>query len=707
MKQPATLLIAALVVFAWTTVAGAGSPSDDLAGQIKNQVYQFVNEGPSTGPSPSVAEFEQLVSTASWSEIWPSAGGGEATQAVTAGIWNNAIQATLDKYGTVYLPKTAAPYYIDNPIVLKSGQRLCADPDAEIRLRPGVNTCMVRNENIVSGQSGPPPAAKPDTGIIVEGGIWTTLATTPSQSNGNTRGRSDQQNSVPGSHGVILMSNVDGLVTRNLTIRQSMAHGIQVSNCNNFLVDGIAFDEQRRDGVHVNGSASYGIIRNISGDTYDDVVALNAWDWLNATPTFGQIDHVVVENIHGDPVGNSSDEIRLLPGNKTFADQSTLNSSIKDCVLRDLYDIRTVKMYDQPNLELGRNVDFSDPIGTIKNVYFDNLVYNRPGRFQVAANVEGVSVNNVQLNYDVNAPANSNAKLVEVGPMSMTFKFNGDPSSWVEVFSPDRDITVSDFHLTNVTTQVGADRQPLSGAEARLVQVASQKLNPNYPNTTPRGGTGKVKLVGCLISASVANPSFETGVGNSALPTDWFYEGNVRACQEVATLGGLETTASGSHVLQLNAGDNASVYAYQDLPTDFAAGTAYTLTVALGMRNDHIGNADYADSMDWTLSFNYSDTGKELARLSGTILNDATHTGFLTDQTLRYIANAADASHGIQIRIFGSTVGKNSGGLAGCGLLSVDNVRLEGAAVPEPSSLMLLSAALLGLVIYCYKRAAR
>jgi len=48
-------------------------------------------------------------------------------------------------------------------------------------------------------------------------------------------------------------------------------------------------------------------------------------------------------------------------------------------------NIRTVKMYDQPNLELGRDKDFADPIGTIRNVYFSRLIFERPGRFQIAA----------------------------------------------------------------------------------------------------------------------------------------------------------------------------------------------------------------------------------------------------------------------------------------------------------------------------------
>ena len=40
-------------------------------------------------------------------------------------------------------------------------------------------------------------------------------------------------------------------------------------------------------------------------------------------------------------------------------------------------------------------------------------------------------------------------KLVEIGPMSATWKYQpDDPSKWVEVFSPDRDVTVRNFHLT-------------------------------------------------------------------------------------------------------------------------------------------------------------------------------------------------------------------------------------------------------------------
>lgn len=487
------LLVAAILALA-IGERSAAATNDELAGQIEARVCHSVNAPAAADRPASVAEFEELAVTASWAEIWPKVGGGEQTRTVEGPIWNTPIQAALAKYGAVFLPKRDAPYYINNPIVLKSGQRLCADRGAEIRLVPGVNTCMVRNEHIVGGHDGPIPAEiEPDTHIVIEGGIWTTLATSGSQCNGNIYGRSAQQADVPGCHGVVVMNNVRGALIRNLTVRQSKAHGIQLSNCHEFLVENIAFEEHRRDGVHAHGPASYGIIRNIRGATEDDFVALNAWDWRNAAPTFGPIDHLLVEGID---CGGGTDEIRLLPGTKTFASGAKLDCPIVDCVFRDLRNIRTVKIYDQPNLELGRDQDFCDPIGTVTNVRFSKLVFNRAGRFQIAANVDGLSIDNVQLNFDINTPENKDFKLVEIGPMSQTATSGAsDPSAWVELFSPDRDVTVRSFRLTNVSTKVGDRITPLTDAEARLVKVSDQQPNPDYPKTTPRGGTGKAKMV--------------------------------------------------------------------------------------------------------------------------------------------------------------------------------------------------------------------
>lgn len=441
--------------------------------------------------------FRPLVRIGNWTEVWPGKDGKQQPLAVTGEVWTAAIQAALDRHNTVTIPARAQPYYLDAPIVLKSGQSLIAEAKAEIRLQPGVNTCMVRNEHVVGAQTN----SAPDRDIVIEGGLWTTLTTAPNQWNGNTRGRSAKENDIHGCHGVILLNNVCGAVVRNITVRQSRAFGVHVSNSSDFLVEGLTFEDQDRDGVHVNGPASYGIIRNVRGVTHDDFVALNAWEWANYAPSFGPIHHMLVEDVTGaqkasadyaSPFPDGTAEIRLLPGTKTFADGSKLACDISDCVLRNLTDIRTVKAYDQPNLELGRDKDFCDPIGTLRNIFFSQLVLSRPGRFQIAANVEGFTIDDVQLRF---APPDA-FRLVEIGPMSEAYKNNpNDPATWAELFSPDRDVTVRAFKLTDVRLLQGGQLVPFPDARSRLVSVADQKPNPDYPKTVPRGGTGKAILL--------------------------------------------------------------------------------------------------------------------------------------------------------------------------------------------------------------------
>jgi polygalacturonase len=161
------------------------------------------------------------------------------------------MQAALAKHGAVFLPNRDKPYYINDPIVLKSGQRLSADSKTEIRLVPNTSTCMVRNEHPIDGSDRPLPAdAKPDTQILIEGGIWTTLATGLTsgglyQYNGNGLAWSTRQKTgIPPAihcHGVIFLSNVRGVAVRNLVVRQSGSYALHMSNCREFLVEGVIF----------------------------------------------------------------------------------------------------------------------------------------------------------------------------------------------------------------------------------------------------------------------------------------------------------------------------------------------------------------------------------------------------------------------------------------------------------------------------------
>ena len=435
----------------------------------------------------SLSDFRDLVRTETWTEKWPDASGKIESRSVTAEIWTRAMQASLDAQGLLHIPARKDPYYLDGPLILKSGQSLTADAQAEIRLKPGCNTCMVRNANLTGFKDRPVPEdTKPDTEIHIEGGIWTTLATARTESNGNIRGFSSKQNPVFGTHGVILLHNVRRVSVKNITVRQSKPFAIHFGNARDFTVDGLTLDDHRRDGVHVNGPASNGVIRRVSGTSHDDPVALNAWEWKNYAPSYGPIRDVLIEDLTGAPEGvPAANAIRLLPGVKRFDDGTTLACPLEDITLRRITDIREFKLYDQPNLELGRDKDFSIGVGTLKNIRFEDLVFNRPGVIELHANTDGLAIQNVRLNF----PITPDYHLLAIGPKSQTYKYgrSGDPARWAEIFSPDLDCTVRNLSVSGVRTRDSQTDLPIE----QIVHIIEQQLNPDYPNTTPRGGTGK------------------------------------------------------------------------------------------------------------------------------------------------------------------------------------------------------------------------
>ena len=434
----------------------------------------------------SLSSFHSLIRSETWTENWPDASSKVETRIVAAEVWTQAVQAALDAHGEVHIPAREQPYYLDGPLILKSGQKLTADPKAEIRLTPGCNTCMVRNEHVVTMNKKPVPADLPlDTDISIEGGIWTTLANEVS-TNGNERGHSSKENPVFGTHGVILLQNVRRVLVKNVTIRESSPFGVHLANAHEFTVENITLEEHRRDGVHVNGPASDGFIRGVRGNSIDDDVALNAWEWKNYAPSYGPIERIVVEDVTGCPgdehEGNIA--IRLLPGVKRFDDGTKLDCPIRNITLRRITDIRHFKIYDQPNFELGRDNDFSIGVGTVKSLRLEDLTFNRPGQIELHANTDGLSIHNVQVNH----PITPDWHLLAIGPLSQTYKPSKveDSAKWFEIFSPDLDCTVRNVSITGVRRDSQADL-PIE----QVVKVIEQKPNPDYPKTTPKGGVGK------------------------------------------------------------------------------------------------------------------------------------------------------------------------------------------------------------------------
>ena len=432
-------------------------------------------------------DLRPLVSARHWTEQRADDTGAVHARAVTAEIWTAAFQRRIDETKRLEIPARAEPYYLDGPLVLPTGSTVIADPAAEIMLVPGINTCLVRNETMVGFADRPvPPDCQPDTDILIEGGIWTTtLATTADAQQGNVHGRSASAQPMPGTHGVILLHNVRGVRIRNVTVRESRPFAIHLGNVRDFMVDGLILDHTRRDGVHVSGPAADGLIRNVRGVSKDDPVALTAWDWRQYAPSFGPIERIVIEDVTGSPSGASpNNAIRLLPGVKRFADGTLLECPIRDITLRRITDITEFKLYDQPNNEVPVGTDLSDPIGRLENIRFEQLTFHRPGAIELHADSDGIVIQGVTLDFEP-PPA---WHLLMIGPKSMTHRVNkADPATWREIFSPDRDCTVRNVSISGVRRAGAAEDLALE----QVVKVIELQPNPEYPRTTPKGGTGK------------------------------------------------------------------------------------------------------------------------------------------------------------------------------------------------------------------------
>jgi hypothetical protein len=465
-----------------------------------------------------IMDYADLVREAKWQQAWdPDARSLGQLHEMRGEIWSDAIERCLAEHGVVYIPKMDAPIYIDRPIELSSGNCLVIHPETEIRLKVGkVGTCMVRNSQQVLSKDRPiRMCAGADQDIYIEGGIWC-------DQNNEGRGRGgeyDQIDSMPGSMGTFLLHNIVGVIVRNAIFRDCSAFAVQIGNARDYIIENITFDETA-DGIHVEGPSERGIIRHISGKTNDDAVALNAWDWHNASLTFGEISDVLVEDIEMQP-GYTWSELRLLPGTKLFSTGETLDCDIRRCIFRNIRGIHTFKMYDQPNLGNPEG-DFANPIGKMFDLFFTDIMidgiqpsdYYDPssdGVFDICTDIDRISIRDVRFNY-VPGQGEMAPYLVSVGPKSLTWHRTPTSESgscwrppvdgntedeWVEVFNPNADPIVKGLMVKNIKIP---DQNNLGTYVPHpdfvaLINERRLTLNPDFPATMPRGGTGSGKVI--------------------------------------------------------------------------------------------------------------------------------------------------------------------------------------------------------------------
>lgn len=227
----------------------------------------------------------------------------------------DAIQQQLDSgLSTVYLPTPQKCYLISRPLMIHSDQELKLDRGTLVRLAPNSNCIMLTNADHSEGNHH----------ITVTGGIWDmqNCLQAPNPMVNHTwyfRGF-NQDNPVPYSPDLymgILMRfiNITHFTLSGVVFRDPVTFCVQLAKMTYFTIQDIIFDFKNwnprpinMDGIHLDGCCRFGQIRNLHGQTFDDLVALNADD-DDLSPCLGPIEDIQIDGIYSQDCHSA---VRLL-----------------------------------------------------------------------------------------------------------------------------------------------------------------------------------------------------------------------------------------------------------------------------------------------------------------------------------------------------------------------------------------------------------
>ena len=233
----------------------------------------------------------------------------------------NAIQEMIDSGSCeIMLPVPKAYYLISRPLTIPSNFRLRLPRFARIKLADGSNCFMLQNKTAYKPEGRlrefltpfekkfwkyydllSPDEADVCHDFEIEGGIWdfNNLNQDP---NPICTGKLDERNYL--GH-CFFFYNVRNFRLTNMTLKDPANFAITIDMGSYFTVENINFDfnfgnpiASNMDGVHLNGNCHYGVIRNLKGACYDDLVALNAHEGSAGDITNIQIDGIFAENCH-------------------------------------------------------------------------------------------------------------------------------------------------------------------------------------------------------------------------------------------------------------------------------------------------------------------------------------------------------------------------------------------------------------------------
>ena len=413
--------------------------------QIKNKVYEMKLK------LQSKFEKEPIVSLLDYSSLMYKV----ESNGKTKEVWSKALQKAIDENKRVYIPK--GTYYIGESVILPSDRQIIADEEAYISLLKGVKVLLLRNKEVIDGSFCSVGMSAPhNENIWIEGGIWAEEMEV--RGGFGETGRFDEEDSMHGVGCCLLLDGIENLVLYNMKFYRTAGFAIQMGRCENFLVEKILYKECFADGVHINGEVKTGLVKDISGYTEDDLVAINVWDWDMSTINNGPLEDLVIENIDASETEYGCKAMRIMTGILP-TEKVDIDCYIKNLYVKNTRNVKPFKLYLQTTPYIDKPEGAK--VGRIESVYFEDIYFdlNKPtdglpnfanydpitghfGLFEIGCNADLISLKNIQGTIDKNIPT---AHLMVVGPRESFFEAFGK-----EVFDPYIQCEVKKIEYENI-----------------------------------------------------------------------------------------------------------------------------------------------------------------------------------------------------------------------------------------------------------------
>jgi hypothetical protein len=221
----------------------------------------------------------------------PSATASANTIAINAALALGGT-VTLTKPGTYFCGASQSVSFNGNTyalcLVIPSNTRFALATGVILQIAPGLtNPVLIQNAN--ANGSG-------DTNISLEGGQW----------DGN-RANQTRTDGTALCAIMIWFSNVTHLDLRRMWWSNSIAYHSFISSVTTFRIENIRIYDTtpfvNGDGVHMHGNCHDGVVRNISGNTGDDLITIFTHDSAHTYTSVldsGPVSEILVDGVVGD-----------------------------------------------------------------------------------------------------------------------------------------------------------------------------------------------------------------------------------------------------------------------------------------------------------------------------------------------------------------------------------------------------------------------